>query len=77
MDSQIFHRLVFLVRVQYHENKVIYVYNYKGETEGEYEYSDDDRKQLSDLSVKEREGAAKNHHCARENDRKKDNQCQL
>ena len=56
MDSQIFHRLVFLVRVQYHENKVI---DYKGETEGKYEYSDDDRKQLSDLSVKEREGAAK------------------
>ena len=44
---------------QYHENKIIDVYNYKGETEGTYEYSDDDRKQLSDLSVKEREGAAK------------------
>ena len=44
---------------QNHENNIIDVYKYKGETEGKYEFNDHDRKQLSDLSVKEREGAAK------------------
>ena len=53
------------MRVQYHENKIIDVYNYKGETEGKYEYSDDDRKQLSDLSVqKKRRSSQKPSLCS-------------
>ena len=44
---------------QNYVNQITDVYNYKSETEGKCEYSDDDRKQLSDSSAKEREGAAK------------------
>ena len=62
---------------QYHENQIIDLYKCKGETEGKYEYSDDDRKQLSDSSVKRKRRSSENHHSVRENDRKKDNQCQL
>ena len=38
---------------QNYVNQITDVYNCTGETEGKYEFSDDDRKQLSDSSVKE------------------------